>query len=158
MVKDMQNNLLTDFVWKRLDELILNFHKTRDYELTFVRLDMCYSSLRESLQECDLRLVIDLDDCILEILTVFEEYFYIKGYRDGKRSIGIFRRFLAWVKVIWRNRTNKMLNDNIREVREALEQEIEKGNLQSKLSYTLSQKLDDLVVQYYKTNGKTFSN
>jgi hypothetical protein len=53
---------------------------------------------------------------------------------------------------------NKMLDKDIQDVREALEAEMEKGNLQSDVIHTLSQKLDMLVVQYYKTYGKTFVN
>ena len=97
-VVQMQDSLLTDLILKRLDEIILNFQKTRDYELTFVKLDMCYCRVREALQEHDFSVVADLDNCIIEILTVFQEYFYTKGYRDGRRSKGIFKRLLAWVK------------------------------------------------------------
>jgi hypothetical protein len=51
-----------------------------------------------------------------------------------------------------------MLNDHIREVREKLENEIEKGNLQSELVFTLSMELDQLVTEYYKSNGKAYVN
>jgi hypothetical protein len=44
----------------------------------------------------------------------------------------------------------EMLDKYIREVREALENEIEKGDLQAELVFILSQQLDSLVVSYCK--------
>jgi hypothetical protein len=50
-----------------------------------------------------------------------------------------------------------MLNDNIREVRAKLENEIEKGDWQSELILNLSKELDQLVAQFYRNNGKTYA-
>jgi hypothetical protein len=50
--------------------------------------------------------------------------------------------------------TNKTLDKYIREVREELEKEVDKGNLQSELVFILSQELDALFVKYYNENFK----
>jgi hypothetical protein len=51
-----------------------------------------------------------------------------------------------------------MLDKDIQRAREALEAEMEKGNFQSELTLALSQELDTLVAQYYRTYGKTYVN
>jgi hypothetical protein len=97
MGKDFQKNCTTDLILKRLDEHILNFQDTLDYKLIFAKLDLNRHLLRESLQECDSKLAIDVDDTIVEIIHVLEAYFYIKGFRDGNKLKVIFKRFLSWI-------------------------------------------------------------
>jgi hypothetical protein len=110
MANDIENNLLTDLISKRLDKLTLNFEKTLDYKMTFARLEMCYNNLRQCLHECDLKVISDIDDCFVEVLIIFEKYFYIKGYKDGRRSKGIFKRLFAGLKKLLKDITLPCLN------------------------------------------------
>jgi hypothetical protein len=100
----MQDSLLTDLLTEKLDELILNFVKTKEYEFAYAKLDICYNSVLECLQFSDYKRVIDVDDCVTEILIVFGEYLYIHGYKDGRNPKVIFKKLLGWIKKVFRRK------------------------------------------------------
>ena len=76
----------------KLDKLVLKLEATKECKNANEELDSLYEAIRAFLPEDKKKLTFDIDDCLTEILIMYEEYFYKNGYKDGQRAKGLFTR------------------------------------------------------------------
>jgi hypothetical protein len=76
----------TEAVSKRIDTLILKLEQSKECRLAYRKLNEYLRLIKERLGDNDSKIVMNLDDCFTEILIMFEEFFYVQGYKDGARS------------------------------------------------------------------------
>ncbi len=97
-IKGMHINIKdTEAVTNRLERLEAVFEKTEEYKNGQARLEAFYEELKQHLPKGKHRLVMTLDDLYMELLIINEEYFYKKGYIDGKSSDGFICRLKEWL-------------------------------------------------------------
>lgn len=86
-IDEIQINLeSTQELVKRIDTLELSLVKTLKYIQLQHRLDGFYEEIMKYLPRDKQNMLVDMDDCITDLLVTYGEYFYKNGYYDGKES------------------------------------------------------------------------
>lgn len=93
----------TKALTERLERLEAAFENTEGYKNGQARLEAFYEEFKQHLPEDKHKLVMKLDDLYMELLIINEEYFYKKGYIDGKSFNGFLCRLKAWFSYRYRS-------------------------------------------------------
>jgi hypothetical protein len=81
---------------KRLDSLEVAIEKTNAYKQSRARLDIFYKEINQHLPEEKHNLTMKLDDLFIEVVILYEEYFYKHGYYDGRKFKGPITKAKEW--------------------------------------------------------------
>lgn len=96
-INELQINIKdTKTLAKRIDDLVVVFLNTKECKQAQCRLEEFYEKIKRHLPEDTHKIMMDLDDFYTEILIMYKEYFYKRGYYDGRNSKGLIQRLKEW--------------------------------------------------------------
>jgi hypothetical protein len=81
---------------RRLDELVESLESTEQFSRAYKKMDGYIKEIKYNLPENKKCLALKVDDSFIDVLILFEEYFYKQGYSDGIRQKGIFKKIIKW--------------------------------------------------------------
>ena len=70
----------------RLNEIELIIKEETKCRLLFQKFEEKTKYLKGQLDENSIKCILDIENCLLDILLIYKEYLYAQGYNDGKRK------------------------------------------------------------------------
>lgn len=95
----------TNYLMRYLDDLVVELESTEEHKKIIENTNAYIEEIKSNLPDHKKGLAMKLDDSYTELLVLYEEYFYKKGFIDGGRQktffgkfIGLFERFFKSFK------------------------------------------------------------
>jgi hypothetical protein len=73
----------TEEINQRVNEILLVVNELAKCKQLYRKFDDKSRYLRAHLDEESIKCVCEIENCFKDILTIFQEYLYLQGYRDG---------------------------------------------------------------------------
>jgi hypothetical protein len=75
----------TEEINQRVNEILLVVNELAKCKQLYRKFDEKSRYLRAHLDEESIKCVCEIEGCFKDILTIFQEYLYLQGYRDGMK-------------------------------------------------------------------------